>query len=120
MGTTYLQIGTWSPLSFWLGLACGAYATAILATNNIRDVSQDGRAGKKTLIVRLGVTFGKLYYLGCLLTVPCISFFILHNELLGVIIITITAILYYKFLKAKGREYNRILMMTGFADLIFA
>ncbi|MCF0168586.1 MAG: 1,4-dihydroxy-2-naphthoate octaprenyltransferase, partial [Bacteroidales bacterium] len=38
LGTTFIQTGSWSPVSFWYGLACGAIATAILTTNNIRDI----------------------------------------------------------------------------------
>lgn len=54
MGTYYVNALTWSTDSFWASLAVGALATNILVVNNLRDVEQDGRAGKNTLGVLLG------------------------------------------------------------------
>ncbi|MCF0177591.1 MAG: 1,4-dihydroxy-2-naphthoate octaprenyltransferase [Bacteroidales bacterium] len=119
MGTTFIQTGSWSPLSFWLGLACGAIATAILTTNNIRDIDQDRKAGKKTIVVRLGAGFAKIYYLVCI-AAPVILLFILKNFIAGSVIAIFGIYLYSLFLKASGRSYNRILMLTGFYDLSFA
>ena len=119
MGTTWLQTHTWSGLSFWLGLACGAVAMAILTANNIRDVKQDASAGKKTIIVRLGTTFGKAYYLTCVAVPPLVSLLVLHNSLLFVCMMICYIILSYNFLKAEGRAYNRVLMLTEFYDLVF-
>ena len=119
MGTTWLQTHTWSGLSFWLGIACGAVAMAILTANNIRDVRQDASAGKKTIIVRLGTTFGKAYYLTCIAVPPFVSLLVMHNTLMFSLMLICFAVLGYKFLKAEGRAYNRILMLTGFYDLVF-
>ncbi|MCF0166818.1 MAG: 1,4-dihydroxy-2-naphthoate octaprenyltransferase [Bacteroidales bacterium] len=119
LGTTYIQTGLWSPLSFWLGLACGAIATAILTTNNIRDIEQDRKAGKKTIIVRLGTCFGKIYYLACI-AVPVVILFVLKSYAAGGLIAIYGLCLYALFLKARGRGYNKILMLTGLYDLLFA
>jgi 1,4-dihydroxy-2-naphthoate octaprenyltransferase len=54
------------PLWWWLSAAAlGAQATAILVVNNVRDISTDAVAGKRTLAVRMGRTMSILY-LGCL------------------------------------------------------
>lgn len=55
MGTYYINALEWSIGSFWASLAVGALATNILVVNNLRDVEQDGPAGKNTL----GVIFGE-------------------------------------------------------------
>ncbi len=54
MGTYYVNAFSWSPASFWASLAVGALSTNILVVNNLRDVEQDGPAGKNTLGVLLG------------------------------------------------------------------
>jgi 1,4-dihydroxy-2-naphthoate octaprenyltransferase len=55
MGTYYVNALEWSEASFWASLAVGALSTNILVINNLRDIEQDGPAGKKTL----GVLFGE-------------------------------------------------------------
>lgn len=54
MGTYYVNALQWSEASFWASLAVGALCTNILVINNLRDVVQDAKAGKRTL----GVMFG--------------------------------------------------------------
>jgi len=55
MGTYYVNALEWSIASFWASLAVGALSTNILVVNNLRDIEQDGPAGKNTL----GVLFGE-------------------------------------------------------------
>lgn len=54
MGTYYVNALEWSADSFWASLAIGALSVNILVVNNLRDVEQDGPAGKNTLGVLLG------------------------------------------------------------------
>src|SRR5699024_4678232 len=49
MTTYYVNALEWSQDSFWASLAIGALSTNILVVNNLRDVEQDGPAGKNTL-----------------------------------------------------------------------
>jgi 1,4-dihydroxy-2-naphthoate octaprenyltransferase len=53
-GSYYVQLERLDWLPFGLSLAVGFLATAILVTNNVRDIETDRRAGKMTLAVRLG------------------------------------------------------------------
>jgi 1,4-dihydroxy-2-naphthoate polyprenyltransferase len=53
-GTAYVQLGEIPALAVWAALPVGALATAILVVNNLRDLTTDVRAGKRTLAVRLG------------------------------------------------------------------
>ena len=66
-GTYYVQALSWPP-SIWLaGIAPGLMSVAILLVNNIRDIEEDRTAGKNTLVVRLGRTFGIRAYMACLI-----------------------------------------------------
>ncbi|MDP9445227.1 MAG: 1,4-dihydroxy-2-naphthoate polyprenyltransferase [Actinomycetota bacterium] len=54
VGTAYLQTLEVTLLSVAGGIAVGALACAILVANNLRDISSDEAAGKRTLAVRIG------------------------------------------------------------------
>lgn len=60
LGTTLIQGGALDTVAVALSLACGAYATALLVINNVRDLSSDQRSGKRTLAVRFGERFGRI------------------------------------------------------------
>lgn len=49
------------------GMGPGLFSVGILLVNNVRDVSTDRAAGKKTLVVRLGRQVGVVLYGACLL-----------------------------------------------------
>lgn len=52
------------PVDVWLAaLACGMVIDTLLIVNNYRDVENDTRAGKRTIIVRLGAEKGRKLYL---------------------------------------------------------
>ncbi|MEL7368536.1 MAG: 1,4-dihydroxy-2-naphthoate polyprenyltransferase [Myxococcota bacterium] len=61
-GTTFVQTLTWEPLALMVSVPIGALATAVLVVNNLRDRNQDVKANKRTLVVRLGATFGQWEY----------------------------------------------------------
>ncbi len=61
-GTYFVQALTVTPTVLLVGLVMGALATAILVVNNVRDAETDVKAGKRTLVVRLGERAGRLEY----------------------------------------------------------
>ncbi|MDR9417466.1 1,4-dihydroxy-2-naphthoate polyprenyltransferase [Gracilimonas sp.] len=63
MTTYYINTLEWSEASFWASLAVGALCVNILVVNNLRDVEQDKKSGKKTLGVLFGETALKIEYL---------------------------------------------------------
>jgi 1,4-dihydroxy-2-naphthoate octaprenyltransferase len=54
IGTTYVLVERVTALSVWSSVTVGAWATALMVTNNLRDIPGDRVAGKQTLAVRLG------------------------------------------------------------------
>jgi 1,4-dihydroxy-2-naphthoate octaprenyltransferase len=66
-GTYYLQRGGIDSSVVIAGLGPGLMTTAILAVNNFRDYHEDKAVNKKTLVVRLGHSFGIYEYAFCVL-----------------------------------------------------
>ncbi len=64
-GTYYVQTLEITPTIIVAGFAPGLLATAILVVNNVRDIEEDRKAGKKTLVVRFGRRFGIGLWVGC-------------------------------------------------------
>lgn len=65
-GTYYVQVLALSPIAFAGSLPIGAFATAVLVVNNLRDVDTDRSAGKRTLAVRFGRRAARFEYAGLL------------------------------------------------------
>ena len=65
-GTSASQTGQVTILALLGGVSCGALSTAILVSNNLRDLPTDKLAGKKTLAVRLGDAKTRELYRACI------------------------------------------------------
>ena len=55
--------------------AIGLLSTAVLNLNNMRDIPQDKRAGKRTIAVNLGLFYSKFYHAFLLFTPFLLAFF---------------------------------------------
>jgi 1,4-dihydroxy-2-naphthoate polyprenyltransferase len=66
LGTYFVQADFVSAAAWWAALPVGALGTCILVANNLRDVSTDAKAHKRTLVVRFGVPAGRAEYLALL------------------------------------------------------
>ena len=71
-GTYYVQVLEISGVVLIAGLATGLMSTAILVVNNVRDIEEDRRAGKKTLVVRFGRRFGVALWACCVVAAALI------------------------------------------------
>lgn len=58
-GSAYVQVDRVPAEAWWGSLAVGLPACAILLANNLRDVETDRAAGKRTLVVRIGLAGGR-------------------------------------------------------------
>ncbi len=117
--TYYLQTGTVSSSVIVASLACGFVIDTLLLVNNYRDMDNDRRAGKRTLVVRLGAVAGRRMYLyagvaACLLN-ACFLFtghpfaFVLPLAYLLMHVLT-----YRRMVRiGKGRELNAVLGDTA-------
>jgi 1,4-dihydroxy-2-naphthoate octaprenyltransferase len=64
-GTAFVQAERVSSAAWWSGAAMGFLAVAILVANNLRDISTDAAAGKRTLAVRLGERGTRAFHRTC-------------------------------------------------------
>jgi len=62
VGTTYAQTGIISWIAILAGVSCGALSSAVLITNNLRDLETDAANGKRTLAVKLGDAKTREFY----------------------------------------------------------
>jgi 1,4-dihydroxy-2-naphthoate octaprenyltransferase len=62
MGSCFMISGDISTESIILGCAAGFMATLVLNVNNLRDYESDRVNGKKSLVVMMGLTGGKIYH----------------------------------------------------------
>jgi 1,4-dihydroxy-2-naphthoate octaprenyltransferase len=65
VGTAYVQTGHLAALAWAAAVPVGLLATALLVTNNLRDIPGDAPAGKRTLAVRLGDAATRRLYVVC-------------------------------------------------------
>ena len=75
IGVFYLQAHEIKPQIFLPALGCGLLSVAVLNINNLRDIEQDRKAGKNTLIVRIGSANGRKYHV-VLLVVAMLSYLV--------------------------------------------
>ena len=103
-------------LTLWhLASAIGLASVNILVVNNYRDVEEDRKVGKRTLIVRMGRDFAPRFYLtlGLLsmgLLYPIFSFWGMLLLLPYVFLFTHA---HRALQTAQGAELNRVLGLTA-------
>lgn len=75
LGTFFLHTGNLNWIEIIPASVVGLLSVAVLNLNNLRDVENDSKSGKHTLVVKLGVNKAKKYHLGLLslaMILPCI------------------------------------------------
>lgn len=75
IGVFYLQAHSLPAMIFIPAFGCGLLSVAVLNINNLRDINQDRKAGKNTLIVRIGSKNGRIYH-AILLLLAVVSYLI--------------------------------------------
>lgn len=62
-GTYYLHVNTFDPWIILPASAIGLLSSGVLNLNNMRDIDNDKRSGKRTLVVYIGSQAAKYYHL---------------------------------------------------------
>ena len=123
-GTYYLQTGSVTEFSLWLGAVMGMLATAILVVNNLRDRDADIISGKKTLAVRFGETFSNIQFI-LLVMLPFLLPFHLWRHcdkmsfLLTLFTLPIAVHLIIQLFNNTGVDLNKVLAGTARFLFIF-
>ena len=125
-GTYFIQAGTVTPVAWLMAIPPGLIITAILVVNNLRDIDNDRKAGKRTLAVRFGKQATKIQYIVCIV----VAYFILipvawlglipWTALLAWLSLPIAFQATRVVLTQKGRPLNTALAKTGQTALAFS
>ena len=115
----YLQAGTVTFEAFMASLACGFVIDTLLLVNNYRDIEGDERAGKRTLVVRLGARRGRMAYLlsGVTAVLLGVVFAVFGHWLASVLQVAYLALHYAAYRRMvkinKGKALNAVLGITA-------
>ncbi len=114
--SVYVLTGTlWDSTLWHLATSIGLASVNILIVNNYRDYEEDRKAGKRTLIVRLGRDFAPRLYLSCVL-LSCLLLYPIYSSL-GIFVLLIyggSALRTYKELTTReGSALNHTLARTA-------
>ncbi len=123
-GTYFLQTLSVNIKIVIIGLGPGLLSVAILTVNNIRDMDNDRRSGKRTMVVRFGRRFGIFEYLLVFLIaalIPLIIGLFDSDYLYTAICLLITPYAYHAYQvfskpadsASSGNDLNRLLGGTG-------
>jgi 1,4-dihydroxy-2-naphthoate polyprenyltransferase len=125
-GTYYVQAGFVSSAAWWLTVPPGLIITAILVVNNLRDLEDDRKAGKRTLAVILGERATKTQYVACMV----IAYLVLPFAAWGGILPWSALLAWFSLplamraahlvLTERGRPLNMALAGTGQTALVFS
>jgi 1,4-dihydroxy-2-naphthoate octaprenyltransferase len=125
-GTYFVQAGSVTPAAWWMSVPVGLIITDILAVNNLRDIENDRKAGKRTLAVRLGERGTQIEYVACMvaayLVIPVaaalglISWWALLTWLSLPLALKSTRAVFTQ----RGRPLNAALAGTGQLALLFS
>jgi 1,4-dihydroxy-2-naphthoate polyprenyltransferase len=125
-GTYYVQSGFVSTAAWWMTVPPGSIVTAILVVNNLRDLENDRKAGKRTLAVILGERATKIQYGICMI----VAYLILpiavwlgivpESSLTAWLSLPLAIRAAHIVLTRQGRPLNAALAATGQTALLFS
>lgn len=124
LGTQYLQAGVITGSGFGAAVAVGAFSSAVLVANNLRDIPSDRRTGKRTLAVLLGDRDTRTLYIALVLVPFVITALIglrLTPALLAFLALPLLVASLREMLRGStGKRLVPVLRDTGLAMLAWA
>lgn len=130
-GSYFLYAKMLSFSVFLPALAVGLLSTGVLNLNNMRDVKSDEKAGKRTLVVKIGLEFAKYYHLYILFSALLLSLvYVLwtnrspYQYLFLLAYVPIGKHMYFVWLNQKEADFDpelkKLALGTFFFALLFA
>lgn len=126
MFTFYLNTGYWEVSTMVAGLQCGFLSLNILIVNHLRDIKEDTLAGRRSLVVRFGTSFGRIEWLVARWIPYLLGFYwIFHQKTLAAflpfILLPFSFWLQCLLWQAATREelYNTVLIRSCIYYLLF-
>ena len=122
-GSAYVHLERVTGLALLASVPVGLLATALLVTNNLRDIPGDAVAGKRTLAVRLGPAGTRVLYTACVAgafaSVPLVAIVRLPALVALAALPLIRRPVVAVATGAAGRELIPVLVATGQLQLGF-
>jgi len=123
VGSAYVQPGGWSGLAWLVAVAVGCLSTALLVTNNLRDIPTDRATGKNTLAVRMGDGPTRWLFVAALALPFVIAAVVAFDRpwallALGALPLAVKAIAPVRA-GAMGRDLIPVLEVTGKTQLVY-
>jgi 1,4-dihydroxy-2-naphthoate octaprenyltransferase len=119
-GTYYIQALDIYPTVLIAGLGPGLITVAILAVNNLRDIEEDRKVGKRTMAVRFGETFTRWEYVLLIVTGALIpaGLYLTSGRHIGALITLLTIVaalpaIRKVFARSRGPSLNLVLADTA-------
>lgn len=127
IGTYYLQAQAIDLRSIFPSIGMGLLSTMILNINNMRDIENDLKSGKKTIAVRLGLANAKIYH--TILTLLMFSSFMVYSFMYAksewysfgyVAIYAFQVALLTQIFKKKGKDLDPYLRKTALSAFLIS
>lgn len=126
-GTHYVQALSLSWTAVAAGLGPGLLSVALLSVNNLRDVEEDLRAGKRTLAVRFGARFARWEYVTSVVAAALVPVGLFAwtgdhpwSMLAGVMLAMAIPVFRQVLRGADGAALNPLLGFTGRLSIIYS
>ena len=118
MGAHYLQVQALPTEVCLLGAAIGLPCVGVLNLNNIRDMDNDRRHGKRTFAGLLGKKGGKIYQ--CCLLTGCLILFCIFRHWWVLVVLPVWVWHIYYIFRHEGHELDLQMPVLMFTTIIVA
>lgn len=115
LGAFFLQTQTLTWQATWLAVAIGLPIVAVLNLNNIRDMENDVKYGKRTLASKLGSRNAKVYHT-IILLIPFLIFVLLKSYI-PIILLPIFIIHIWIVWHISGKRLDKQMPLLSFSTL---